>query len=74
MRNNTTPAEDATIRDATNFSGISDLIDIIDRLDGELDSLGEENTKLNDRIASLEALLTEKDATIRDLESLIDAL
>ena len=74
MRNNTPSAEDATIRDATNFSGISDLIDIIDRLDGELDSLDEENTKLNDRIASLEALLTEKDATIRDLESQIDAL
>ena len=74
MRRNTTPTEDATIRDATNFSGISDLIDIIDRLDGELDSLGEENTKLNDRIASLEALLTEKDATIHDLESQIDAL
>ena len=74
MRRNTTSAEDATIRDATNFSGISDLIDIIDRLDGELDSLDEENTKLNDRIASLEALLTEKDATIRDLESLIDTL
>ena len=74
MRRHTTQPEDATIRDATNFSGISDLIDIIDRLDGELDSLDEENTKLNDRIASLEALLTEKDATIRDLESLIDTL
>ena len=73
MRRNTTQPEDATIRDATNFSGISDLIDIIDRLDGELDSLDEENTKLNDRIASLEALLTEKDATIRDLESQIES-
>lgn len=73
MRRNTTQPEDTTIRDATNFSGISDLIDIIDRLDGELDSLDEENTKLNDRIASLEALLTEKDATIRDLESQIEA-
>ena len=73
MRNNTTPAEDATIRDATNFSGISDLIDIIDRLDGELDSLGEENTKLNDRIESLETLLTEKDSIIRDLESQIES-
>ena len=73
MRNNTTPAEDATIRDATNFSGISDLIDIIDRLDGELDSLDEENTKLNDRIEGLEALLTEKESFIRDLESQIEA-
>ena len=74
MRRNTTPAEDATIRDATNFSGISDLIDIIDRLDEDLDRAEEENIKLNDRIESLEALLTEKDATIRDLESLIDTL
>ena len=73
MRNNTTPAEDATIRDATNFSGISDLIDIIDRLDGELDSLDEENTKLNDRIEGLEALLIEKESFIRDLESQIEA-
>ena len=70
MRRNTTSTEDATIRDATNFSGISDLIDIIDRLDEELDSLDEENTKLNDRIEGLEALLTEKDATIHELESL----
>ena len=73
MRRNTTPTEDATIRDATNFSGISDLIDIIDRLDGELDSLDEENTKLNDRIEGLEALLTEKESFIRDLESQIEA-
>ena len=73
MRRNTTPLEDATIRDATNFSGISDLIDIIDRLDGELDSLDEENTKLNDRIEVLEALLTEKESFIRDLESQIEA-
>ena len=73
MRRNTTSAEDATIRDATNFSGISDLIDIIDRLDGELDSLDEENTELNDRIASLEALLTKKESFIRDLESQIEA-
>ena len=74
MRRNTTSAEDATIRDATNFSGISDLTDIIDRLDGELDSLDEENTKLNDRIASLEALLTKKDSLIRDLKSQIESL
>lgn len=73
MRNNTTSAEDATIRDATNFPGISDLIDIIDRLDGELDSIDEENTKLNDRIEGLEALLTEKESFIRDLESQIEA-
>lgn len=66
MRRNTTSAEDATIRDATNFSGISDLIDIIDRLDGE-------NTKLNDRIEGLEALLTEKESFIRDLESQIES-
>ena len=73
MRRNTTQPEDATIRDATNFSGISDLIDIIDRLDEDLDRAGEENTKLNDRIEGLEALLTEKDATIRDLESQIES-
>ena len=73
MRRNTTQPEDATIRDAANFSGISDLIDIIDRLDGELDSLDEENTKLNDRIEGLEALLTEKESVIRDLESRIEA-
>ena len=74
MRSNTTRNDDATIREALDFSGIPDLVDIIDRLDGELDSLGEENTKLNDRIESLETLLTKKDATIRDLESQIDAL
>lgn len=73
MRRNTTHDEDAAIRDATNFSGISDLIDIIDRLDEELGSLDEENTKLNDRIESLERLLAEKDATIRDLESQIES-
>ena len=67
MRRNTTQPEDATIRDAINFSGISDLIDIIDRLD-------EENTTLNDRIEGLEALLTEKESFIRDLESQIEAL
>ena len=67
MRRNTTQPEDATIRDAINFSGISDLIDIIDRLD-------EENTTLNDRIEGLEALLTEKESFIRDLESRIEAL
>ena len=66
MRRNTTQPEDATIRDAINFSGISDLIDIIDRLD-------EENTTLNDRIEGLEALLTEKESFIRDLESQIEA-
>ena len=74
MRHNTTRNDDATIREALDFSGIPDLVDIIDRLDKEVDRLDLENTKLNDRIASLEALLTEKDATIRDLESQIDAL
>ena len=73
MRRNTTSTEDATIRDATNFSGISDLIDIIDRLDEDLDRAEKENTKLNDRIEELEALLTEKESFIRDLESQIEA-
>lgn len=73
MRRNTTQPEDATIRDATNFSGISDLIDIIDRLDEDLDRAEEENTKLNDRIEGLEALLTEKESFIRDLESQIES-
>lgn len=73
MRRNTTQPEDATIREALNFSGISDLIDIIDRLDEDLDRAEEENTKLNDRIEGLEALLTEKDATIHDLKSQIES-
>ena len=73
MGHNTTRNDDTTIREALDFSGIPDLVDIIDRLDKEVDRLDLENTKLNDWIEVLEALLTEKDSLIRDLESQIES-
>ena len=71
MRRNTTREEDfAVIHAPADPSKIPELVCAIDRLDSVIDALHLELRESNGRLAAALTLLGEKDATIRELESL----